>query len=424
MNLQNNEKEAIYNQILNFNNSLSDPSKATSSSYQEAYYYVNDETAKNMAEFFKYILEENHENNTSRIKNIIDLTFGSGNLTSHLILDGNIDAELIVFNDINSNTRANNTLKINNASSITGIDILDLEFKLKLMKSLLNVNPDMQDIKFDLIVFNPQIGGSYTNGELKLEHILPVVSDKSIENYIKDELSVQFNFNIELNNEDKSILISSDDATKNDMKDKFDKFKIFNYYDIFYKSKKAKKEGEKSNIVRLRKNIDNIVSDNHWIVFLGEEKIFNNIFADYNIVWHYLANEGKDFFIASKDHNKKAIVCYEKNEINAFIVNNDCQRTATLISSEQNLEKLFSYIDGYVSTIVNSLNENPLGVRNDKNLFNDMLQFKPFANFLINAVLLSNMNDKKFINFLNKNEVYNFSSNENKNFKNFLKEEK
>ncbi|MHB1646582.1 MAG: hypothetical protein ACYCSW_08760 [bacterium] len=420
MNLQNNEKEAIYKQILNFNNSLSDPSKVTSSSYQEAYYYVNDETAKNMAEFFEYILE----NNTSRIKNIIDLTFGSGNLTSHLILDSNIDAELIVFNDINSDTKANQTLKINNASSITGIDILDLEFKLKLIESL-NVNPDIQDIKFDLIVFNPQIGGSYTSGELKLEHILPVVSDKSIENYIKDELGVQFNFNIEPNNVDKSILISSDDATKNDMKDKLDRFKIFNYYDVFYKSKRAKEEGEKSNIVKLRKNIDNIASDNHWMVFLGEKKIFNNIFADYNIVWHYLTNEGKDFFIASKDHNKqKARVCYEKNEINVFMVNDDCQRTITLIGSEQNLEKLFGYINGSISTIVNSLKENPFGVESDDGLFNNMLQIKPFANFLINAVLLSNMNDKKFINFLNKNEIYNFNSDENKSFKNFLKEEK
>jgi len=421
MNLQNNEKEAIYKKILDFNNSLSDPSKATSPSYQEAYYYVNDETAKNMAEFFKYILE----NNTQHIKNIIDLTFGSGNLTSHLILDSNIDAELIVFNDINSDTKANKKLKINNVSSITGIDILDSEFKLKLIESL-NIKPDIQDIKFDLIVFNPQIGGSYTNGELKLESITPVVSDKSIENYIKDELGVQFNFNIEPNNTDKSILISSDEAPKNKMIDKLGKFKIFNYYDIFYKSTKAKKEGERSNIVKLRRNIENIASDNHWIVFLGEEKNFNIIFADYNIVWHYLTNGGKDFFIASKNNNKnEAKVCYEKNEMNVFIVNNDCQRTTVLIDNKQNLENLFGSIGEYISKIVNFFNENPLGAISDNNLLGGMSQqqHKFFANFLLNAVLLPNKNDKKFINFLNQKEVHNFNSDDNQNFKNFLKKD-
>lgn len=403
MNLQNDEKEAIYKQILNFNNLLSDPSKATSPSFQEAYYYVNDETAKNMAEFFKYILE-NNENNTSHIKNIIDLTFGSGNLTSHLILDSDIDAELIVFNDKNFDTKANQELKINFASSISGIDILDLEFKLKLMR-FLKVNPDdIQDIKFDLIVFNPQIGGSYTNGELKLEHIPPVVSDESIENYIVDKLGVGFNFNIELHNEEKSILISSDDATKNVMKDKLDRFKIFNYYDIFYKSKKAKKEGGKSNIVKLRKNIDNIASDNHWIVFLGEEKIFNNIFADYNIIWHYLSNSGKDLFIARKNSGVEEeirIVCYEKDKTNGFIVNSDCRLTEKLNSGEQNLEYLFNSIN----ITVNSLKKNGFSDRTDDDLLNDILQHKPFANFL------------------NKNGVCNLNSDKNKTFKNFLKEE-
>ncbi len=65
------------------------------------YYYIESEEAIQKAGFVNYIIENNQfiKDKFSTIKNILDLSFGSGNLTTHIILDNSISYDEIVLND-------------------------------------------------------------------------------------------------------------------------------------------------------------------------------------------------------------------------------------------------------------------------------------------------------------------------------------
>lgn len=143
-------KEALYQQIEIFNTTLTDPSDRSSKNYQEARFYVNNDEAKEKAFFIKYMIDNGYMQNS--YNTILDMTFGSGNLTSHIVFDNNITYENIYLNDKNrEKTNQNIENYIDNCSTLN-YDILE--------DSISN------DINANLVILNPQLGGNYTEGDL------------------------------------------------------------------------------------------------------------------------------------------------------------------------------------------------------------------------------------------------------------------
>jgi len=143
-------KEIIYNNIQKFNDKHTDSSDTSSKTFREAYLYVSDEEAVDKAEFVKYLILQGYI--SSEYSDVIDLTFGSGNLTSHIIFDNEIDYSTITLNDINTKKTNQKLSSIIENCTITQNDILD--------------DTVFEGISFDLVIVNPQIGGSYTYGDI------------------------------------------------------------------------------------------------------------------------------------------------------------------------------------------------------------------------------------------------------------------
>jgi len=147
------DKEKLYHQIHQFKQELAnrfykDVEEIDSS---KGFYYVNDSNAKDKAEFIDFLINNNYlKNNYSTI---IDLAFGSGNLTSHIIFDNKIKYERLIFNDLNIINTNQNIVRYIDSSYISNKDMLNLE--------------DFKDEKVDLVIVNPQIGGKYKEGDIK-----------------------------------------------------------------------------------------------------------------------------------------------------------------------------------------------------------------------------------------------------------------
>ena len=90
-------RNQIYAQITDFNNHINDNKETKSNKY----YYMQDEEAFDKATFFKHIISIDTELRTrlSTITTAMDLAFGSGNLTSKLILENNISINSLLLND-------------------------------------------------------------------------------------------------------------------------------------------------------------------------------------------------------------------------------------------------------------------------------------------------------------------------------------
>ena len=147
-------KKKVYQQINQFKLQIAkDYDKRDIKDVDKFYWYVSDEEAEDKAEFIKYLIDESILNN--KYDSILDLTFGSGNLTSHIVLDGEISYTDIVFNDINTIKTNQNIVDVIDNSSIKSLDILNID--------------NLQDNESDLIIFNPQIGGgTYPEGDISL----------------------------------------------------------------------------------------------------------------------------------------------------------------------------------------------------------------------------------------------------------------
>lgn len=143
-------KEELYQQIENFNATLTDPSNRSSKNYQEARFYVNDDEAKEKASFIKYMIDNEYMQNS--YNTILDMAFGSGNLTSHIIFDSNIAYETMYLNDKNIEKTNQHIKDYIDNSVVIDYDILE--------ESISN------DINANLVILNPQFGGNYTEGDL------------------------------------------------------------------------------------------------------------------------------------------------------------------------------------------------------------------------------------------------------------------
>ncbi|HIP03330.1 MAG TPA: AAA family ATPase, partial [Campylobacterales bacterium] len=129
---------------------LTDPSDRTSKTYEKAYLYVDTKNAKDKAEFVKFLIDKGRLQ--KEYITILDLTFGSGNLTSHIVLDNDIEYEKLIFNDKNREKTNQKIIENIDSSEVWNRDILNKD--------------EFFDVRADLVIVNPQIGGSYIDGDI------------------------------------------------------------------------------------------------------------------------------------------------------------------------------------------------------------------------------------------------------------------
>ncbi len=146
-------KEEIYNKIDQFKKDLLPKLNQTSIKNLEKYvFYVNDTDAIDVAEFIGELIKNKIILNS--YPSILDMTFGSGNLTAHIVLENNIAYQNIYFNDIFEESNSNIVDVIENAS-LSSLNILDAE--------------SFMDFNVDLLIVNPQISGRY-KGDLSKQN--------------------------------------------------------------------------------------------------------------------------------------------------------------------------------------------------------------------------------------------------------------
>jgi len=138
-------KEEVYNKIDQFKKDLLPDLNQTSVKNLEKYvFYVNDTDAIDVADFIGELI--NNKIILNSYSSILDMTFGSGNLTAHIVLENNIAYQNIYFNDIFEESNSNIVDVIENAS-LSSLNILEAE--------------SFVDLDVDLLIVNPQISGRY-----------------------------------------------------------------------------------------------------------------------------------------------------------------------------------------------------------------------------------------------------------------------
>lgn len=120
--------------------------------------------------------------------------------------------------------------------------------------------------------------------------------------------------------------------------------KLFNYNDVFYQSKESKIEGAETNIVKFRQTLQKISKPNTVVIFFGEQKHYELLFADYTYIRQYLESSGKQLFVLGKHIESKQ--CFEKIE-GTFIENEDC----IIKKASQDQEVDFSALINEMSSI-------------------------------------------------------------------------
>ena len=150
------DKEELYQQIQEFKYELAKVyDKKNIKEVDEFYYYVPDSNAEDKAVFIKYLIEKGLMNTS--YNTILDLAFGSGNLTSHIVCENEIEYEKLILNDKNDNKTNQQIEKYIDDCEIEHRDILEVE--------------NFQDINADLVIINPQIGGHYEDGDILKQKI-------------------------------------------------------------------------------------------------------------------------------------------------------------------------------------------------------------------------------------------------------------
>lgn len=149
-------KQKLYQQIQEFKNELARLyDKKNIKEVEEFYYYVSDKNAQDKAEFIKYLIEQGKMSNS--YNTILDLAFGSGNLTSHIVCENDIEYERLILNDENDNKT--------NQNIINYIDNCEIEYK-----NMLKIG-SFRDLNVDLVIVNPQVGGYYEDGDILKQKI-------------------------------------------------------------------------------------------------------------------------------------------------------------------------------------------------------------------------------------------------------------
>ncbi|MCK9490719.1 MAG: hypothetical protein M0Q24_01405 [Sulfurimonas sp.] len=360
------------NSFVNHQNSNKEPKR------YELRYFVATDIATDRAKFFGYI----HNLKIFNCKSIIDLTFGSANLTAHLLLDNDIEFTRLVLNDKNfDNANFTEELEEINAD-IKGNDILD--------------SNAFDDEKYDLVVFNPQFGGgAYPEGDLGVKRYS---TDFMFHKY-EEDLETAFREKFDLSDctfskddDQRKISIHSGTLTVGDMDKRFSKIKVFNYYDVFYQSKTNNPKGESSKLVQFRKTFDKLSKDETTIVFFGKLEDYRMFFRDFLKCDAYITDEkDKSLFIGHKSYDEDDFQCYIKDGLG--FIESDCERRNTVEQDDIDLSSILDEIHIDLKDL-KSLDGGELFVLEDKSGINTEIAVpetkkdkqKPFKNFLLGFI--------------------------------------
>lgn len=170
-------KENIYANITAFNYVITNERETRASKY----YYVPDDEALEKAAFVKYLIDNREQIKAifTRISSVIDLAYGSGNLSSKVILENDLSVKALVLNDrFLKDTNQNVKDLYNNNFSDFNCSLTERDF----------FDSTGFNEKFDLLIFNPTSGGKpfnkdYNKNGIKsrlLVTLSNILSDKSI----------------------------------------------------------------------------------------------------------------------------------------------------------------------------------------------------------------------------------------------------
>ena len=297
MAISTEKKQEIFEQIRAFNNT----EYGRKTTIAEQYYFVEDDVAEDCSNFVKFLVEQKKVNFSK--SNIADMAFGSGNLTSHIVLDNINDFSKITFNDKNKEANTKLFEKFDTGKAeLTQFDFLN--------KSEWNYKST-----FDIAILNPLIGGGLENHKVDFKDKDPIISNKTI----KDYLGLDKSFAVKQIDDESKILITAEGKKVGEAKESLKNIEIFNYYDVFAKTDKSKEWGSHTDNVKFRQTLNKILKPEGTIIFFGEEKYFNSLFADFNTVFEYSQEGSKKIFIATKKGSEKIIIKYKK-ENGKFII--------------------------------------------------------------------------------------------------------
>ena len=300
-------KQKIYAAIKKFNNTGFDDRYKNSDARHKKFLYVTSEIATDRAAFLQHALKNDPVFKTKKITvpQILDLAFGGGSLTTHLVLENFADYERILFND---KVTDNTFQKID--------DYLD--------KSIVTANNFLKSETFelvdqsDIIVFNPQIGGGYKDGDSELKDtITPIIHDGSLADYLNKQKKSIAGLQFSIDEAERKITVKSDEQYQNYLEKLLSGIKIFNYYDVFYQSFKSKnttERGESTSNVAFRRTFDKVFKKDGLLLFYGSESTFNALFSDFNYVVEYRSkDDGNHLFVALKSKQDKPKRCYKRS---------------------------------------------------------------------------------------------------------------
>jgi 5-methylcytosine-specific restriction protein B len=296
------DNQKIYNQIATFNSQPFDSRVSNSKSVVETYLYVDTDSAEDSSSFIEFLVKNKKVNFEKN--NIIDLAFGSGNLTSHIVLDNIKDFEKIIFNDINKDVNVDLINEFDKKADFTRYNFYDPALWLS------------YENKADVVIFNPQVGGSYTDGDSKLEKKNIVIDSSPFEDYLtsngvdtKDLTIVESQLKIN---------VHSDTLNKVELGNKLKGLSIYNYKDIFYQSKTSKEKGVETNIVKFRATLNKILKPEGTVIFYGSDDMFNALFADFNTVFAY-KRDSNNLYVAQKFVEERIVEEYRKDVKGDFV---------------------------------------------------------------------------------------------------------
>ncbi|MFW6047057.1 MAG: hypothetical protein ACOCP4_04670, partial [Candidatus Woesearchaeota archaeon] len=294
-------KSEVFTQIENFNDIFYKGVEKSNTTLRSYLYYVPKEEAEIKAKFINFVREKYDciDKKINNIKNILDLCFGSGNLTTHIVLDNDLSFEKLILNDkyeeyTNQDLHSYINDYYNNPSksTITNLDF----FNSQAFQSWNNIQ---------LVIFNPLISTSNHIRKINIEGIEDKIKIFNEDSNIKENLLAYLEKNGDFSKQEISeISVDVDDDSRkiNINTDQNDKMEscltdiiIFNYYDIFING-----EGSETNIVKIRKTIDT-VSNNEIIIFMGESSQCYSLFKDFNFIVECQFENYKSIFVITEN---------------------------------------------------------------------------------------------------------------------------
>jgi hypothetical protein len=301
----------------------------------EKYFYVDSVKAGESAEFFKYLVQEKNIQLNSNL-NVMDLCFGSANLTAHIVLDNKLDVTKLYLNDIDTKV-TNQNITIDNKSEILDFDFLDFR----------QFNGYANSI--DILVFNPTISDSDIHRKISIkENDRVIIFNNNLDikvsfiDYCKN-LSLKVIGDIKIDRINKTIKVEIEGTKK--VLDTLPN--SFNDYSLICKTKNMQKYENRSSVVtQINQTISTILKKDGIVVFVGTNKQRETIFQNYNTVFRYLRDDN-DVFIIQKS-GQKLLQCFENIE-NKFIENDDCEIKKLNEKPPESFDDITVDIDDFLS---------------------------------------------------------------------------